>query len=269
MKPNKQKSHLESAYGPLQRKTPEAALKQFLKQQFPQYGDLSCDAIVKELVKLIEEFYPSNKHMKMGQVLWYAVDKNETAGYGKSIEKCKLKPVLLNYITDNDIKKLLNGENRKKIKQEIEVRLFNNSMEQGGVLNNIDVATIMNLSPSTISRHIREYEKENDVLIPRRGTIHDMGPSVTHKKQICYKVVVEGKTIEQVARETNHSPEAITRYVKDYKRISSCLANGLSIESTKFVTNVSKKLIYEYMNLIEENNIDITNRNEDNLEIPF
>ncbi len=74
--------------------------------------------------------------MKMGQVLWYAVDNNERSGYGKRIERCKLKPVLLDYITDDDIKRLLNGESRKKIKQEIEVRLFNNSFKQGGVLNN-------------------------------------------------------------------------------------------------------------------------------------
>ena len=101
-------------------------------------------------------------------------------------------------------------------------------------------------------------------MIPRRGTIHDMGPSVTHKKQICYKIIVE-----EVSRETNHSPEAITRYVKDYKRISSCIAEGLSVEATRFVTNVSEKLIYEYISLIEENNIDIKSRNDDNQEIPF
>jgi hypothetical protein len=46
------------------------------------------------------------------------------------------------------------------------------------------------------------------------------------KKQICYRVIVQGKSIETAARETNHSPEAITRYVKDYNGKRSLRPNG-------------------------------------------
>lgn len=253
-----------AAYGPLLKKTPEAALKLFFEKQFPQYGELAREAVVRELMKLLEEFYPSNQHLKMGQIMWPVVDENETHGYGKSIEKCKLRPVFLDLITKSDIEQLVRGVKKKELKKGTEVRLFNQSKQQGGVMSCVDAATIMHLSPSTISRHIREYEKENEVIVPRRGTVHDMGPSVTHKRQICYKIIVEGKTVEQVARETNHSPEAITRYVKDYKRISACLAAGLTVENTAFVTKVSKRLIYEYAALIEEHNIDIGDE-----DIPF
>jgi DNA-binding CsgD family transcriptional regulator len=84
-----------------------------------------------------------------------------------------------------------------------------------------------------------------------------MGPSITHKKQICYKVIVQGKSIETAARETGHSPEAVTRYVKDYKRILACLNRGLSPRDTAFIAKVSENLVYEYMNLIAENQLDI------------
>jgi DNA-binding CsgD family transcriptional regulator len=198
--------------------------------------------------------------------MWPVIDENETGGYGKSIEKCKIKPVFLDLITDDDIKQLITGEKKKNIRKNIEVRLFKQSKAQGGVMSLVDVAAILKLSPATISKHIREFEKESNEIIPRRGTVHDMGPTVTHKRDICYKIIVEGKTVERVAAETNHSPEAITRYVKDYKRISACLARGLTVKDTSFVTKVSKKLIYEYKTLIEENNVDIQNNFE---EIPF
>ena len=116
---------------------------------------------------------------------------------------------------------------------------------------------MMRLSPATISRYVREWEKENQTLVPRRGTIHDMGRSVTHKRQICYKMIVEGKSVAETARETNHSPEAITRYVKDYKRILACLHKGLTPKETSFVVKVSEKLVFEYVNLIQENQVDI------------
>jgi hypothetical protein len=38
-------------------------------------------------------------------------------------------------------------------------------------------------------------------MVPRRGTIHDMGRSVTHKAIICYKRLVEQKPTSQVACE--------------------------------------------------------------------
>jgi hypothetical protein len=39
----------------------------------------------------------------MGQVLWLAVDEAETDGYGKRIEQTKMKPVLLDVVTEEDI----------------------------------------------------------------------------------------------------------------------------------------------------------------------
>ncbi|TFG38121.1 MAG: DUF1670 domain-containing protein [Desulfobacterales bacterium] len=118
-------------------------------------------------------------------------------------------------------------------------------------------ATMMRLSPATISGYVREWEKRTNSIVPRRGTIHDMGRSVTHKRQICYKMIVEGNSVEETVRETNHSPEAITRYIKDYKRILACLHRGLTPKETAFVVKVSEKLVYEYLNLIQENQIDI------------
>ncbi|MBF0196518.1 MAG: DUF1670 domain-containing protein [Planctomycetes bacterium] len=79
-----------------------------------------------------------------------------------------------------------------------------------------------------------------------------MGPTLTHKKGICYSVIIEGKTIEQTAKDTRHSPDAVTRYVKDYKRVSACLKKGLTVGETSYVVKISKSLIYEYKGLIDE-----------------
>jgi hypothetical protein len=251
-------SALVAQFGPLQKKTFASALSQFFEQQCPQMGgQLTRQVLVNEIQDLVEEFYPPNTHLRMGQVMWPAVDENETASYGKSIEKTRLKPVFVDMIAPEDIEAILKGERRKTIRQRATVRLFNQAKDQGAVLTGVDVSTMMRFSPATISRYVREWEKENQCIVPRRGTIHDMGRSVTHKRHICHKVIVEGKSIEQTARETNHFPEAITRYVKDYKRILTCLNQGLTPKDTAFVAKVSENLVYEYINLIHENQIDI------------
>lgn len=200
----------------------------------------------------------------MGQVMWPAVDEKEHAAYGKTIGKTKIKPVFVNMIASEDIEATLQGEKAMKIRQKAAVRIFNQTKQQGGVLTGVDVAAMMRLSPATISRYVRLWEKEQGTLVPRRGTIHDMGRSVTHKRQICYKMIVEGKSAEQTAQETNHSPEAITRYVKDYKRILACLHKGLTPIETSFVAKVSESLVFEYENLIRENQVDIKEQMENN-----
>jgi len=255
------KSLLEAQFGPLQKKTFASALSLFFEQQCPQLGGhLTRQVIVNKIQELVEQFYPPNTHMRMGQVMWPAVDENETAAYGKSMEKTRLKPVFVDMIAPEDIEAVLDGQKAKAIRQRAAVRLFNQAKQQGAVLTGVDVATMMRLSPTTISIYVRQWEKENQDSVPRRGTIHDMGRSITHKKQICYKVIVQGKSIETTAQETGHSPEAITRYIQDYKRILACLHQGLTPKDTAFVAKVSQSLVYEYINLIHENQLDIENQ---------
>ena len=248
----------QSLFGPLQKKTFGSALSLFFEKQCPQMGGhLTRQVLVNKIEELVEEFYPPNAHLRMGQVMWPAVDENEKSSYGKTIEKTTLKPVFLDLIASEDIEAMLKGEKARQIRKRASVRLFNQAKEQGGVLTGVDVASMIRLSPATISKYVREWEKENNTLVPRRGTIHDMGRSITHKKQICYKMIVEGCSVEETARQTNHSPEAITRYIKDYKRILACLHRGLTPKETAFVVKVSERLVYEYLNLIQCNQIAV------------
>ncbi len=45
--------------------------------------------------------------------------------------------------------------------------------DQSGVLSQADVAELLGVSIGTIGRDIREYQIENQVVLPYRGTIHD------------------------------------------------------------------------------------------------
>lgn len=252
------RSAVADQFGPLQKKTFASALSRFFEEQCPQMGGhLTRKILVENVQELVEAFYPPNTHLRMGQIMWPAVDENEKAAYGKSIEKTKLKPVFVDMIAPEDIEAVLQGAKTKDIRQSATVRLFKQAKQQGGILTGVDVASMMRLHPNTISKYVRQWEKDHQETVPRRGTIHDMGPSITHKKQICYKVIVQGKSIETAARETGHSPEAVTRYVKDYKRILACLNRGLCPRDAAFVAKVSENLVYEYMNLIAENQLDI------------
>lgn len=246
------RSHRETVFGPLHRKTFRAALAAELVKHIPSLGPLTSQALADHLDRLIQEHFPPTERLRMGQVLWLAVARNETAAYGKTIERTRVQPVLLSLFTAQDLEDYFQGMSWKERRKKVALRLFHQAYEQGGVLTRADVAALMGLDTSTISDYVREYELETHKLVPRRGTIHDLGPSLTHKRQICYQVIVQGRSIEETARNTHHSPEAVTRYVRDYRRIFHCLQSGLSISETAFVAKLPKRLVQEYADLQRE-----------------
>ncbi len=248
-------SPTEASFGPLQRKTFQAALVRELRLHIPTLGELTAKPLADRIERLVDEYFPKTERLRFGHILWPAVDERETSGYGKRIEQTALKPVLLELISAEDIQNMLSGVSIKEIRKKVIVRLFEQAKSQGGVLTSIDVATIMLVSPRTIYHYIKEYQHKTGKLIPSRGIVHDMGPSVTHKRQICRMVIFEGRSIEDTARATNHSPEAVTRYVQDYRRVFACFSMGLTIDQTSFTTSLSKRLVKEYRDIFRENRL--------------
>ena len=105
---------------------------------------------------------------------------------------------------------------------------------------------------STISDDIQKHERETDETVPRRGTVHDLGPSITHKAIICYKRLVEQKPTSQVAEETYHSCAEVEYYVQCFRRIQLCRDSGMSKEDISWATGHSLSLVQEYLDLMEQ-----------------
>lgn len=246
-------THLQATYHPMHYKTFEGALEAFFAQECPQLGGLRTRRVlVQTILSMVHEFYPKTSHLRQGQTQWVCVDKGETASYGKSMRQTRLKSVILDLVRTEDIDERAKGKYLKDIKKEAAVRLFKQADEQGGCMTNAEVAVLLKISPATVSKYLQQWEFEHDELVPRRGTIHDLGPTLTHKKPIIRKLFLEGKSVEQVARETRHSPEAIHRYIRNFKQVLLCQQKKLTEKETAFAIKISARLVREYYALIEE-----------------
>ena len=119
-------------------------------------------------------------------------------------------------------------------------------------MTNAEVAILLKISPPTVSRYIRDHELETGELVPRRGTIHDMGPTLAHKKPIIRKLFLEGKDVGQVGRETRHSSKAILRYIRNFGQVLLCRQKGLGEKETAFAVKICERPVLEYHALIDE-----------------
>jgi len=189
----------------------------------------------------------------MGQMLGYAIDVSERPSYGKKISNTKLVPVVLTIFSQEDIKSFQEGKKLKDIRLNVIKRILNEAKQQGGVLSELDLKAIMKISSLTISKMITEYENQTNEMLPRRGSLHDIGRTLTHKKIICYKKFVNNYSIKRIARETNHSITEVERYINDYKRVKYCLLKGFdNIQTISYILKLSKNLVKEYVELINE-----------------
>lgn len=246
-------SSRRAVYEPQLAKTFENAAANFISKEFPSLGGPKVIGLfVKELKEIVEKYYPPLSHLRMGQVLWFAVARDEKNSYGKGMSSFRLVPVVLSLVTYDDIRKLAEGVDWKSIREEVMARLYREAAAQGGALSETDVSMLLLVSTGLVSYCTRNYEAVHDTILPRVGTLLDCGMSVTHKAEVCRKSKVEKRQTPDIAREIYHSPEDVDRYLIDFDRVRFCLKRGMSVRETSFATKMSKSLVLEYEELIKE-----------------
>lgn len=246
-------TNAQATYCPQIYKSFNGALESFFAEQCPQIGgQLSRQVLVKAISDMVSKFYPETSHLKQGQTLWTTVDRRETSSYGKSIRNTELRPVVLDLVRTEDAAERAAGKKLRDIKKEAAVRLCEQAYKQDGCLCGAELAILLKVSTPTISKYIKEWEIEYNTVVPRRGSIHDMGPTLTHKKIIINKLFVEQKSVQQTSRETYHSPQAIQRYISMFRQVMLCTQKGMDTEQIAFATGRTKRLVREYEEIIEE-----------------
>lgn len=253
--PNEQasKEYLVNTYGPAAQKTFTGALEAFFVTEFPQLaGERARRSVVQGIVEMVHRFFPATSHLRQGQTTWISVAKNEMSAYGKSITETRMVPVIVSLLADNEAQQRRDGKRLRDIKREAVARACLEIDAQGGCVTASELAIMFKLSTNTVGTYIAHWEAEHAKLLPRRGTIHDMGPTLTHKKEICRLLFIEGKTVSQVINLTKHSPRAIERYITNFRQVFTCKTNGLTVQETSHATRITPRLVEEYHRLFDE-----------------
>ena len=249
------------AYDASDRKTFRSALCHLLQTEFPGvFGPSVTQLFAQRVEDLFDRFHPDRSRLRVGQVLWAAVAADDPPARNKRIEDTRLVPIVLDLVTAQDIDEAIATGLRQETRRKKILRMFQQAYQQGAVLSYPDVSLLLHVQTSTISREVLDHERQTKEVIPRRGTIHDMGRSISHKAIICYKRLVEKKTTSQVAVETLHDPEEVEYYVQCLRRIKLCSEAGMEVEEISQATGHSKSLIQEYLDLIGQLRLS-TNKN--------
>ena len=122
----------------------------------------------------------------MEQMLWFAVAKEEKGGYGKCMKDLRLRPVVLSAVTyeEKTSRRKWRASHRRRFERVLLQGCYmkRTSKVEHWLRLTYHLSLILSCSTTTIHGNITEYERENNVVLPRRGTVHDLGRSTTQKR---------------------------------------------------------------------------------------
>ena len=129
-------------------------------------GEKVKEMFASDILRLIERRQDYVMKIDSGQVLWLGVKKEEKQNYGKNASNIEIVPVTVTLLPPSDIDMLLSGFTMREVRERRMVRLFKEGYEQGGVLSNNDIALLLNVSPSSVSKQVREYMERTKEVVP-------------------------------------------------------------------------------------------------------
>lgn len=240
------------------RNLPDLLVHKFLTEYGYDHGPVIARAIVEDILSTIERCYV--ERIPPRTTVWLAV-RCDKQGQRKGICVSDLVPVRLQMYIESEVELLTDVALRKRRRAR---RAFNRARfarwcfeayEQGGVLTELDLALLSGLSEHYISEALREYEAETGEIVPTRGTVHDLGASVTHKAEIVRRWL-RHESPSRIAYDTHHSQASVDRYIADYQKIR-LLAQKVDSSQIPTLTNLSPSLVEQYVELLSQYEPDL------------
>lgn len=226
-------------------------LERFINKYGYDKGIVTANAIVGDILLLIETYYSysDNSFIKPGQMVWHAVPIDEYPAKGKSIEQTKLIPVVLDIISESDIEDLRKPIHHRELRLKRVERWTNQAYEQGATLSQLDLAVLLSVNEFTAGNYVREYQSLFNRKLPTRGNVQLLGSGQTHKKEIISDYL-GGYLVPSICQRTNHSKEAVERYIRDFEAVKMLSPKFDDINTISLVTRLSKSVVNQYIDLL-------------------
>lgn len=212
----------------------------------------NCSAFEARVIsdKALEVFrlgeYNCDSSLQPGQMIWQAISADEPPG--KALSACVFRTVVLSVHSLREDQQVLGQYGRSAKRAQQILRMCSEAQDQGALLSQEDLATLLDCDIRTIRRDIKQLQERQHILVPTRGTKLDIGPGVTHREQAVRRFV-EGADATKIARDLQHSLKSIERYIQTFCRVLYCQDQLHDTLRTAMVVGISVSLVNRYLDL--------------------
>lgn len=257
------RTHRQEIFSPLQQKELKSVLRTLFVTEFGfENKAIFADAMIDLILETLEAFLQPRSLLKPGQLVWMAAANDGSKHAHQSMAEIPQVPVVLDLITQDDLQRLADGEPYIEIRRQRYARLLDQAFEQDGVLSQGDLACMTLISPPQVGTDIRYFQNTEHRLLPYRGTIHDLGPTLTHKVE-AIRLFEAGYLEPDICEllSPTHSLEAVEAYIQTYKNVLKLLRRQFSPLQISSILSLSEQLTVAYVESACEHHIDIVEHN--------
>ena len=207
-----------SLYDRLLEKTPEQVFINSLRKEF----ELS-PAESQGILDLAKSCLFGQVPQTVGKIKYICASQH--AKHGKPLSEQDLVEVELTLDNGVDDLNVLRDSGPKVLRQLKEMRITDETWDQGGSLTQEDIARLLQVTSRTVRKDISELQSDG-IFIHTRGTDHDIGRSLSHKSRII-ELYLSGETYDSIMRKSRHSEFSIKRYIMSFGRLLLLVDHGV------------------------------------------
>lgn len=235
------------------------------------YGLIGSQRVLRLLAddvqELVDEFYPPAERLRSGWMVFVGTKATGSKAHpGRSASDYELVTLPWPVLLPQDIQDMIAwppGKNRARGRREwfqkrlVRIIEFGRLHEQGPVLLTLaDLAAMLGLTTENVSTLLKEARATTGKQLMTKGYYFDQGMRPTHKADII-ALYESGKDESEIARQTNHAPASVGKYIRDYERVRTLLAYGTSVEDTRVILEMQPAVFRAYMSLLEQNHPEL------------
>jgi hypothetical protein len=259
----RRRTHRERNFGPLQDKTLANILCHLFVTEFGYDNKvLFAEAMIQRILETIDAFVKPHSLLKPGQLLWMAVICDGHKHTLKSLKETPQVPIILDLVTDDDLQALANGTSFPDIRRRRHARLLDQTMAQGGVLAQTDLAALTLTSEEVVRKDIIQVQQAEDRRLPHRGSVQDIGPTLSHKVEVA-RLLEAGYLEPEICRKLHpvHDLRSVERYAQHYKNVLKLLDHGFAPSEISSILSLSIRLVNDYIQIVKEHHPQIVSEN--------
>jgi hypothetical protein len=128
---------------------------------------------------------------------------------------------------------------------------------QGPVLlTQADLAAMLNLDTVQVSKLLKAARQATGKPLLTKGYYFDQGMRPTHKDQVI-TLYEAGVDEADIARQTQHEPTSVGKYIRDYERVKLLLKHQNPMERIAYLTGMQPNVVRAYAGMVYQHHPEL------------
>lgn len=247
----------QSYVGTAERTFPQAVVY-LLEHQYGVLGSRRVlELLAQDMQHLVEQFYPAPERLSPGWMVFTGTRASGPKAHpGQKVGEHELVTIAWPVLLPEDAEFLANRDEKIQVRREWFRRRLVRILEYGYhhpagpvLLTNSDLSCMLGVRISEISQLLNEVRQATGKPLLTKGYYFDQGCKPSHKTEII-ELYEAGLDETEIARQSEHAPDSVGQYIRDYERVKLLLKNATPVDQIPQLINLQPSVVKAYVILI-------------------